>query len=175
MTAPASTLTLAGPTALADNVTLTKNGLGLLELTGGLTAGDAASLSIEEGVLALKGATVDAPAIRILTGAEATLAIHGRHAVGTIEGNGTTALAPLADLTVTHVRQDTLIVGAGATVTIRPVAGDSAAGVPEPGTIVLLGMAGTCLLARWAYSLTRRRQRPAPPASRIRIPKGAIR
>jgi autotransporter-associated beta strand protein len=65
----------------------------------------------------------------------------GTHELGTIEGTGSTTVMDNASLTADSIVQDTLTIGAGATVTIRPTTGTSANAVPEPGTWVLIGTA----------------------------------
>lgn len=70
----------------------------------------------------------------------------GSPSIGTLSGTGDTSVAAGATLTAVSIQQDTLTIGAGATVTIRETTGASgnASQVPEPSTLVLLiaGIAG---------------------------------
>jgi autotransporter-associated beta strand protein len=77
------------------------------------------------------------------------------HTVGTISGTGTTQLNTDAQLTAASVKQGSLTIGAGAKLTIAPVAaGGGPAPVPEPGAWALL-LAGWLSVAAW-----RRLRRP---------------
>ena len=68
--------------------------------------------------------------------------------VGALSGTGSTSVAAGASLTADSIVQNTLTIGAGGSVTIRPTATSGAASpVPEPGTWVLIGTALLGLLA----------------------------
>jgi hypothetical protein len=83
--------------------------------------------------------------------------------VRAISGAGTTQVDANASLTANSIVQDTLIIGAGGSVTIREVptaalaaqsggAGSAMGAVPEPGTWALLIAGAACLLPllrRW--------------------------
>ena len=67
--------------------------------------------------------------------------------VSAVTGTGTTLVAAGASLTANSIVQNTLTIGAGATVTIRETAAGSASPVPEPGTWALIGIGLLSLLA----------------------------
>jgi autotransporter-associated beta strand protein len=76
----------------------------------------------------------------------------GELITGAISGVGTTELLASTKLTANSIVQNTLIIGAGGSVTIREVAVGGAvnagsAPVPEPGTWVLIGIGLLSLLA----------------------------
>jgi hypothetical protein len=68
----------------------------------------------------------------------------GSHTVGIISGTGMTSVAAGSELTATSIIQDTLTIGAGATLTIAAIpggpqsAGDGLLPVPEPSALILL-------------------------------------
>jgi hypothetical protein len=83
----------------------------------------------------------------------------GAKAVGTLTGPGNTDVSGTGtNLLASSIAQNTLTIGTGATVTIRPTVAGAGVGdvsqVPEPGTWVLLAAGAACLLP-----LLRRRQR----------------
>lgn len=71
----------------------------------------------------------------------------------TVAGTGDTTIAS-GSLTVDAIVQDTLTIGAGASVVIRPAVAGQVSEVPEPGTIALLVTGSLCLVA----VLSRRRR-----------------
>jgi hypothetical protein len=89
----------------------------------------------------------------------------GAHMLGTISGSGTTKVDAGASLTAVSIVQNTLTIGAGASVTISPTTGAAgASAVPEPGTWVLLIAGATGLLIqtwfRWNRTVA-----PTPPSA----------
>jgi autotransporter-associated beta strand protein len=73
---------------------------------------------------------------------------------GNINGNGNMTILPGVDLIVYSMHQNTLTLGIGARITIRPIAGGPLAGnlgggiyqVPEPNTLVLLFVGSVFIL-----------------------------
>ena len=82
----------------------------------------------------------------------------GTHIVGAISGLGVTTLADNTNLTANSIDQSVLTIGAGATVTIAPIAGGPLSGagslstVPEPSTWAMLIMAVMGLGMYWRRS-----------------------
>ena len=78
--------------------------------------------------------------------------IDGMHTVKNITGSGTTVV-DTGTLTASSIYQGTLTFGIGARVTIQPIPGgplgigDNLSSVPEPSTLVLLGIGLISLLA----------------------------
>ncbi|MGA2061868.1 MAG: PEP-CTERM sorting domain-containing protein, partial [Thermoguttaceae bacterium] len=98
--------------------------------------------------------------LNINTAALATFeVVNGAHTVGAIAGSGTTQVDAGANLTAQSINQGTLTIASGATVTIQAIPGgplalsDNLQPVPEPSTLVLIGMGSIGLLAytrRWS-------------------------
>jgi autotransporter-associated beta strand protein len=160
----AGTLTLSGGVGGAFN--LTKTGTGTVELSG--TNGYSGTTTVSNGRLKVSGTVLNTVSPATIGATTATLELAGTGPVtpvgldvtnvggaleiatagqelGDISGTGTTEVKPSASLTANSIVQDTLIIGAGGSVTIRttPVAAGGAAGananaVPEPGTWVLI-------------------------------------
>ncbi|MGA2059429.1 MAG: autotransporter-associated beta strand repeat-containing protein [Thermoguttaceae bacterium] len=82
----------------------------------------------------------------------------GSKTVGALSGTGNTTLSASTQLTATSVVQNTLTIGAGATLTIAPIPGGPLAGmgsispVPEPSTWALLMLAAMGLGMYWRRS-----------------------
>lgn len=72
----------------------------------------------------------------------------GLHELGRISGNGTLVVQPDTTLVADSIVQDTLSIGAGATVVIRETGAQQAAAVPEPGLLALLLGGGVVLAVR---------------------------
>jgi hypothetical protein len=75
-----------------------------------------------------------------------TLSLGGKVAAKTVSGAGSTSVLANSSLTADSIVQNTLSIGAGATVTIRETAGGSVSAVPEPGTWALLIAGAACCL-----------------------------
>jgi autotransporter-associated beta strand protein len=143
---------------------LIKTGAGTMTVGGtntysGPTAVNVGTLSLTGSVQKTSGATVAAGATLDLARAGSASALDvvtpvtndGLLSVSTagqqvraVSGIGTTNVAGGAGLTANSIVQNTLIIGAGGSVTIRDVptaAGGAANAVPEPGTWVLIGTA----------------------------------
>jgi autotransporter-associated beta strand protein len=153
------TLTISGLTAVMADATLAKLGGGVAELAGGLETHTAPKLSIQAGTLRLKDTAVISTTLAIATTTGSTFEVaSSTHSVGTITGTGTTAVQTGANLTADLILQDTLTIGAAATLTIRPTAAGAGEAnlsqVPEPSTWLLLATAGAAL---GAYLCCRRR------------------
>ena len=127
-----TTLTLADPINV-NGKTVTKTGEGTLSVEAPLTGGAISTIAVQAGTLAFSS-------------------LDGGYSVGSITGSGTTSVLPQGSLTANSIVQNTLTIGAGASVTIRETTGGSANAVPEPGTWALLCAGALCLL-----SLRRRR------------------
>jgi autotransporter-associated beta strand protein len=155
------TLTLSG--GVGGGYNLTKTGTGTVELSG--TSGYSGTTTVANGRLKVSGTILNTVSPATIGAATATLELAGTGPVtpigldvsnvgtleiataaqelGDITGAGTTNVKPSAGLTANSIVQDTLIIGAGGSVTIRsvPVAAGGAAGanaVPEPGTWILI-------------------------------------
>jgi autotransporter-associated beta strand protein len=139
---PATTATLGVPVLSLNDSSggLTKQGSGILTLTGALTYGGLTD--IQAGTLQINTSSVPVSLAAITGASDAALGV----------GDGTNATS----LTATSVSVGTLTLGAGSTLTIAAIPGGPLAGpggisaVPEPSTITLLALAGTGLLiAAW--------------------------
>jgi hypothetical protein len=113
------------------SLTLDNNGLSTIDVDGTHT--------IAAPVVLNNDATISGPGTLNLSGG-----ITGSH-----------DLEVDSDLTATSIQVDTLTIGAGATVTIQPIPGGPLAGtitaVPEPSTLILLGIGVISLLASWRW------------------------
>jgi len=177
------TLTVSAPMMNGDHAVpavsgLIKSGAGIMTVSStantysGTTAVNAGTLALTGSVPYTSDATVAAGATLDLarTGGASALDVvtpvtnDGLLSVSTagqqvraVSGIGTTSVGINASLTANSIVQDTLIIGAGGSVTIREVptaAGGAANAVPEPGTWVLIG---TALLGWLAFRRRNRR------------------
>ncbi len=149
----ATTITSTGALATNDGATLVKAGAGELQLNGVNTYGNNTTLQVDAGTLTLDPtiapsigtsltASVASGATLNLGGTENPLSNGSIHAnvanngtltattpgksVGEISGTGTTTVtATGATLTANHIRQSTLNIGAGNTVTVATNGGNS--------------------------------------------------
>jgi fibronectin-binding autotransporter adhesin len=143
----------AGNIAVADPVatgagTLTKDGAGTLTLTGNNTY--TGTTTVTAGTLMLAPAFGSALLATATVQNNDTLEIAApEQLAGKISGTGITLVDAGMSLTADSIVQNTLTIGAGASVTIRatPAAAGSANAVPEPGTWALIGIGLLSLLA----------------------------
>jgi autotransporter-associated beta strand protein len=154
------TLRLAGPISGAGG-TLAKTDAGTLSIAGGINQGALTLLDIQNGTVDLTTTGVSDSNLDVQTALSGKLLISNQsHIFGDISGTGTTEVSS-GQLTATSISQNTLTIGAGSTVTIAPIPGGPLAepgtlsGVPEPSSLVLLGV-GISVFP--AYALQRRRR-----------------
>jgi fibronectin-binding autotransporter adhesin len=126
---------------------------GTLEIAGGIGSTGTSLIDIQSGKVVLKTVNVSKANLNILTASSTMLEIYdGIHEAGAIDGTGTTQIDANAGLTVDFLKQNSLIIGSGARVTIRPLSSGLLSGatipVPEPSIIVTLvvGIFGLVLL-----------------------------
>jgi autotransporter-associated beta strand protein len=163
--------------------TLSKLGSGTVILSGGIhdtgnlsvkggtlkynfSAGQPVSIGIGATLTIAPGATVElageesglsdiAHFMDVTNNSLMGLVVSGKNqAAGNISGNGNMTIMPGAEFIVDSIHQNTVTLGIGARVTIRPIAGGPAAGnldggiyqVPEPNTLILLVAGGVFIL-----------------------------
>jgi autotransporter-associated beta strand protein len=127
---------------------------GTLEIAGGIDPSGTSLIDVQSGRFVLKTVSVSKPDLDINTAASATFEVgSGTHEVGVIDGNGITQVDNGASLTAVSIYQDTLTIGSGAKVIIRPISGEplssTLAPVPEPSTLVFLAGALILLALGW--------------------------
>lgn len=157
----AATAGLKISTSLTWSGTVTKSGPGAYALCyngepGNVSIAAGAKLLVSEGLLCVGGATdpltqTGATPKYLDVENNAGLAITtGSRNVGSLTGTGTTMVLDGASLTADGINQDTLTIGAGASVTIRASEGavETTAAVPEPALAVLLVSGGLLLVLR---------------------------
>jgi autotransporter-associated beta strand protein len=132
---------------------LLKNGSGTLVLSNNATY--ASDTVIEEGILALDTA---GQIVNSSINNNATFQIlSGDHTVGAITGDGATEIDS-GSLTANSIYQDSLTMGAGATLTIAPIPGGYLSGnltpVPEPAAIGFLAVG---IMSALAFKMFRRK------------------
>lgn len=132
------TLVLSGPNTYTGGTVVSG---GTLRLTG--SAASASGVTIAGGAkLDLAGTLGSSLAATTPMVNSGTLEVSSSLAqeVGAITGTGTTSVDASASLTADSIVQNTLAIGAGGSVTIRPTAGGANAhAVPEPGSWLLIG------------------------------------
>jgi autotransporter-associated beta strand protein len=138
---------------------LSKTGSGILTLSASNSYTGATQ--INGGVIELTSAGQISASSSISTAGGTTLQIDaGSHALGTISGAGTVNLIA-GDLTTNSISQNTITLGAGATLTITAIPGgpnsQDILPVPEPSVLALMAGAATVSL----LGCLRRRQRRA--------------
>jgi arabinogalactan endo-1,4-beta-galactosidase len=130
---------------------------GTLEIAGGIGSSGTLLIDVQSGNAVFTTVNVSKENLDINTAASASFEVlNGAHEVGIIDGSGITQVDSGACLTASFIQQGTLTIGSGAKLTIRPLSGEPLSGtiapVPEPCTIVLLGMSILSLLTyawRW--------------------------
>ena len=138
-TAGSHTITSQVVTTSASDLDISVSTGASLSLSGGINNNAAKALTLSSsGTLLSVGDILNAGA----------MTVSGTAAVGAVSkgtGSGTTIVNAGSSLTATAIVQDTLSIGAGATVTIRPATAEDFAGgagnlsqVPEPATWALL-------------------------------------
>ena len=134
---------------------------GTLEIAGGIGASGTSLIDIQSGTAILKTVNVNKTDLDITNADLAVFEVaDGTHKVGDITGSGTTQVDSGASLTAASISQGTLTIGSGATVTIQAIPGgplalsDNLTSVPEPSTLVLIGVGAISLLA---YAWRRRK------------------
>jgi len=137
--------------ALLGTQGLMKQGMGTLVLTASNTY--TGGTAIVAGTLELAYTGQLPPESEIFTASGATFQVDGgSKTVGNITGTGETC-GMEGELTATSIAQDTLTVGAGATLTIAAISGgpssgtDSLTAVPEPSVLTLIGFGVISLLS----------------------------
>jgi autotransporter-associated beta strand protein len=110
--------------------TLTKTGEGKMTLTGTNTF--QGTITIEAGTLALSTSSGQIDPAALIVNNTTFFIADSNHAIGSIIGTGTTQLSHSAQLTAPSIVQGTLTIGSSGAM----------AAVPEPGTFVLLALAG---------------------------------
>ncbi len=139
-------LTLNSTAAYGGNTTV--NGGGALIIAGGISSSGTTLIDVESGMAALTTTNVSKSDLNVYTAASGVFQVSdGTHSVNDISGGGSTVLLAGGNLTAASVAQNTITLGAGATLTIAALPGGPTAGggltqpVPEPSSIVLLIMA----------------------------------
>jgi autotransporter-associated beta strand protein len=129
----------SGPTTVAG---------GTLEIAGGIDSSGTTLLDIQSGTAILKSTNVNRTSLNVHNATSATFEVaNGTHTVGDITGGGTTKIDNGASLTANSIVQNTLTIGAGASVTIHETTSSSVNAVPEPSLFALLGVGAIGLLA----------------------------
>jgi autotransporter-associated beta strand protein len=168
---------ISNPLELAADTTFIVTGSGALNL-GGEISGSGSLIKLGSGILILENSAAHQGQTIIQDGAlaldttgqlenstianDATFQIlDGIHTVGAITGAGAIEIDSGA-LTADSISQNVLTIGAGATLTIAPLAGGPLGGglkpVPEPLTIVFLSTGLLSLLACRIYARKRLRK-----------------
>ncbi|MGA2060242.1 MAG: family 43 glycosylhydrolase [Thermoguttaceae bacterium] len=136
---------------IGGSKSLAKTGSGELVLKASNTY--TGSTTINQGTLTLDGGDLaDSSTINVAGGAMLQV-ISGTPGLGNIAGLGSTTVSGAGTvLTATSISQNTLTIGAGATVIIAPIPGgplgiEIPQAVPEPGTFVMLLMAAAIAVA----------------------------
>jgi autotransporter-associated beta strand protein len=144
------TLTLNALNTYSGDTTV--NG-GTLEIAGGIGASGTSLIDVQSGKAVLKTVNVSKENLDVTTAVSATFEVFdGTHDVDLIDGGGITQVDSGATLTASSIHQNTLTIGSGAKVVIRPLPGGPLSGtitpVPEPSVFILMAGAAVLLALR---------------------------
>jgi autotransporter-associated beta strand protein/T5SS/PEP-CTERM-associated repeat protein len=113
-----------------------------LEIAAGIDASGTSLIDVQAGKAVFKTMAVSKEDLDIATAASAIFEVFsGTHQIWQITGSGSTQVDANANLTAASIVQNTLTIGAGGKVVIRPLTGGPMGGaimpVPEPSAFVL--------------------------------------
>jgi autotransporter-associated beta strand protein len=140
------TLTLNALNTYSGSTTV--NG-GVLEIAGGIDPGGTSLIDVQSGTAVLKSVNVSKTNLDVNTAVSAIFEVAGgEYNLGVINGSGITQVDAGATLTATSIVENTITLGIGGRVVIRPIPGGPLGGdvapVPEPSTFILV--IGVCIL-----------------------------
>ncbi len=142
--ASAAAIDLTGAVSDSSGSTLTKTGLGALNINSLTGFAPDSVITVSEGTFNLGGPSDSGGQSDVNIQNDAMFAIlGGQHAVGAISGVGTTELMDNSQLVVTSIVQHGLVIGAGAKLAVQsftdtPLSDGNFTSVPEPNTLCLL-------------------------------------